>query len=67
MTTSKTGAGSAIADASFRPIVGRTTSPYRLLGRGAISFRGFRVFKGLRRPVKRYSFVSNFKWLSYKQ
>ena len=49
MTTSKTGAGSAIADASFRPIVGRIRCSYRLLRHGAISEFGFHLFKGLRR------------------
>ena len=35
MTTSKTGAGSAIADASFSAIVGRIRSPISALGRAA--------------------------------
>ena len=52
MTTSKMGAGSANADASFRPVVGRTTSPYRLLGRRAISESGFYLFKAFRRQFR---------------
>src|SRR5258708_2218436 len=52
MTTSKIGAGSANADASFRPIVARIGNPYRVLGRRAISESGFHLFKGLRRHLR---------------